>query len=363
MINASGCGTTVKDYGNMLADEPEWHEKALQVARLAKDVSEIMVDIGLVNVTPKGLTVAYHSACSMQHGQKVIEQPEAAARCGLRRKDVPEGHLCCGWAGTYQVLQPELSRRLRDRRVANIESVKPDVIAAGNFGCIGNIASGTGIPIAHTVELLDWATGGPRPAGRAYLARAARYRSSNRASKVANCRRSPSSSTLSSPASSGHVFDERGVDGFQAWRRSAVLNALRRSVSDTIALDEAFLSSRLRRSVRPPEVDHQRLGSARSAAGSRGCLIAAEASPGDIEFARVQVVPREYRLDPLPAEPNEAAVGTRQDSHTVERDVGRLAPARAMSWPVRIRLFVGNSSSAESYRLICLDIKILRVLP
>ena len=165
LVTTSGCGTTVKDYGNMLADEPEWHEKALQVAKLARDVSEVMLDIGLVNVEPKGLTVAYHSACSMQHGQKVIEQPKRLLRdAGFVVKDVPEGHLCCGWAGTYQVLQPDLSRRLRDRKVANIESVKPDVIAAGNFGCIGNIASGTGIPIAHTVELLDWATGGPKPA-------------------------------------------------------------------------------------------------------------------------------------------------------------------------------------------------------
>lgn len=165
VINASGCGTTVKDYGNMLAAEPEWHARAERVANLAKDVSEVMAEVGLVNVTPRPLNVAYHSACSMQHGQKVIEPPKKLLReAGFTVKDVPEGHLCCGWAGTYQVLQPELSRRLRDRKVANIESVKPDVIAAGNFGCIGNIASGTGIPIAHTVELLDWATGGPKPA-------------------------------------------------------------------------------------------------------------------------------------------------------------------------------------------------------
>jgi glycolate oxidase iron-sulfur subunit len=164
VINASGCGTTVKDYGDMLADQPEWAEKAQQIAGLAKDVSELMVEIGLVNVTPRPLTVAYHSACSMQHGQKVTEQPKKLLRdAGFVVKDVPEGHLCCGWAGTYQILQPELSRRLRDRKVANIESVRPDVIAAGNFGCIGNIACGTTIPIAHTVELLDWATGGPKP--------------------------------------------------------------------------------------------------------------------------------------------------------------------------------------------------------
>jgi glycolate oxidase iron-sulfur subunit len=165
VINASGCGTTVKDYGFMFADDPLWRDKAARVSALARDVSEFMVEVGLADVTPRPLTVAYHSACSMQHGQKVIEQPKKLLRdAGFVVKDVPEAHLCCGWAGTYQVLQPELSRRLRDRKVANIESVKPDVIAAGNFGCVGNIASGTGIPVVHTVELLDWATGGPRPA-------------------------------------------------------------------------------------------------------------------------------------------------------------------------------------------------------
>jgi glycolate dehydrogenase iron-sulfur subunit len=166
VINASGCGTTVKDYGAMFADDPVWKEKAARVSKLARDVSEFMVEIGLANVTQRALTVAYHSACSMQHGQKVDQQPKKLLRdAGYTVKDVPDAHLCCGWAGTYQVLQPELSRRLRDAKVANIERLAPDVIAAGNFGCVGNIASGTRLPVVHTVELLDWATGGPCPAG------------------------------------------------------------------------------------------------------------------------------------------------------------------------------------------------------
>ncbi len=169
VINASGCGTTVKDYGAMFADDPAWKEKAEKVSKLARDVSEVMVEIGLANVSGvdsgRPLTVAYHSACSMQHGQKLNEPPKRLLRdAGFVVKDVPEGHLCCGWAGTYQVLQPVLSQRLRDRKVANIESVKPDIVAAGNFGCIGNIAGGTDLPVVHTVELLDWATGGPKPA-------------------------------------------------------------------------------------------------------------------------------------------------------------------------------------------------------
>jgi glycolate oxidase iron-sulfur subunit len=164
VINASGCGTTVKDYGAMFANDPAWKDKAARVSTLARDVAEFMVEIGLANVTARPLTVAYHSACSMQHGQKVDQQPKKLlCDAGFVVKDVPDGHLCCGWAGTYQVLQPELSRRLRDAKVANIERLRPDVIAAGNFGCVGNIASGSKIPVVHTVELLDWATGGPKP--------------------------------------------------------------------------------------------------------------------------------------------------------------------------------------------------------
>ena len=173
VVNASGCGTTVKDYGAMFAHDPVWQDKAARIAKLARDVSEVMYEIGLANVTPRRLAVAYHSACSMQHGQKVSEQPMKLLRDGgFTVMEVPDGHLCCGWAGTYQVLHPELSRRLRDLKVAGIESLAPDVIAAGNFGCIGNIAGGTAIPVAHTVELLDWATGGPPPrsfGGRAAL--------------------------------------------------------------------------------------------------------------------------------------------------------------------------------------------------
>jgi glycolate oxidase iron-sulfur subunit len=111
-----------------------------------------------------GLSVAYHSACSLQHGQKVGRVPkELLSKSGFVVKDVPENHLCCGSAGTYNILQPELAGRLRERKVANIEKVEPDVIAAGNLGCMMQIAAGTAIPVVHTVELIDWATGGRAP--------------------------------------------------------------------------------------------------------------------------------------------------------------------------------------------------------
>jgi glycolate oxidase iron-sulfur subunit len=110
------------------------------------------------------LTVAYHSACSMQHGQKIHGEPKALlSAAGFAVKDVPEGHLCCGSAGTYNILQSDIAQRLRERKIANIESTHPDIIATGNIGCITQIRGGTYIPILHTVELLDWAYGGPRP--------------------------------------------------------------------------------------------------------------------------------------------------------------------------------------------------------
>ncbi len=167
VINTSGCGTTVKDYGFILRDDPEFAESARKISALTKDISEVMTEIGLQQPKiPAGRRVAYHSACSLQHGQRVRQEPKTLlAQAGFIVLDPPESHLCCGSAGTYNLLQPEIAKRLRDRKVGNIESVAPDMIAAGNVGCITQIASGTDLPVAHTAELLDWATGGPKPAG------------------------------------------------------------------------------------------------------------------------------------------------------------------------------------------------------
>ncbi len=165
VINASGCGTTVKDYGFMLREDRAYAAKAACVAALAKDITEVMDGIGLMPaVRDVDLTVAYHSACSMQHGQRITAQPKRLlAAAGFTVKEVPEGHLCCGSAGTYNLLQPEIATRLRDRKVANIERTEPDLVATGNIGCITQIGGGTALPVLHTVELLDWATGGPEP--------------------------------------------------------------------------------------------------------------------------------------------------------------------------------------------------------
>jgi len=165
VINASGCGTTVKDYGFMLRDDPAYAEKAERISTLAYDIAELAAGLDLeVTGGGQGVRVAYHSACSLQHGQKLHREPKALlATAGFDAVDVPEAHLCCGSAGTYNLLQPELATALRERKLANIALTGAAVVAAGNIGCIAQLADGAGIPVVHTVELLDWATGGPRP--------------------------------------------------------------------------------------------------------------------------------------------------------------------------------------------------------
>jgi len=165
IITASGCGTTIKDYGHMLRLDPAYAEKAAKVSSLAKDITEYLSTLDLPKLEQRRLNVAYHSACSMQHGQKITMAPKNLLKAaGFTVRDPAEGHLCCGSAGTYNILQPEISGKLKARKVKNIEATKPDVIATGNIGCITQIATGTAIPILHTVELLDWAYGGPKPA-------------------------------------------------------------------------------------------------------------------------------------------------------------------------------------------------------
>lgn len=166
VVNTSGCGTTVKDYGHMFRADPAWAEHAARVSALARDVTELMDEIGLnPPVAATGQAVAYHSACSMQHGQRIAAPPRRLlAAAGFAVREVPDGHLCCGSAGTYNLLQPEIADELRTRKVRAVESTGAAVVAAGNIGCITQIGLGTALPVVHTVELLDWATGGPKPA-------------------------------------------------------------------------------------------------------------------------------------------------------------------------------------------------------
>ena len=170
LVTASGCGTMVKDYGFMLRSEDAYAGKAGRVSQLAQDISEYLYTLALARHPGDhaGMVVAYHSACSLQHGQKIWREPkDLLSKLGFVVKDVPEGHLCCGSAGTYNILQPELAGRLRERKVANITKMAPAVIAAGNIGCMMQIAAGTSIPVVHSIELIDWATGGPAPAALA----------------------------------------------------------------------------------------------------------------------------------------------------------------------------------------------------
>ncbi|MGY6706735.1 MAG: glycolate oxidase subunit GlcF [Rhizobiaceae bacterium] len=167
LITASGCGTTIKDYGHMLRLDAAYSEKAARVSALAKDVTEYLAGLELPEPVPDtGLTVAYHSACSMQHGQKITAAPkQLLKRAGFAVVEPREGHLCCGSAGTYNILQPEISAQLRSRKVKNIEATRADLIATGNIGCMTQIGGATDLPIVHTVQLLDWAFGGDKPVG------------------------------------------------------------------------------------------------------------------------------------------------------------------------------------------------------
>jgi glycolate oxidase iron-sulfur subunit len=165
LITASGCGTTIKDYGFMLRTDPSYRDKAAKVSELAKDISEYLAKLApLPPVAARNIKVAYHSACSMQHGQQVDREPkELLAKAGFIVRDIPEGHLCCGSAGTYNMLQSDIAARLLACKVENIAKTSPQIVATGNIGCITQIASGISVPVVHTVELLDWATGGPLP--------------------------------------------------------------------------------------------------------------------------------------------------------------------------------------------------------
>jgi len=165
VINTSGCGTTVKDYGHMFRNAPLAQEAAA-VAGIAMDVSELLMELDLPAGEDKGLKVAYHAACSLQHGQQIRTFPkDLLKKAGFKVVEPADSHLCCGSAGTYNLMQPEISKQLKARKVETLEMTKPEIIAAGNIGCMMQIGSGTDLPIVHTVELLDWATGGPRPKG------------------------------------------------------------------------------------------------------------------------------------------------------------------------------------------------------
>ena len=164
VINTSGCGTTVKDYGHMFRTDPRMAGDASRISELAKDVSEVLARLDLPEGNAKGIRVAYHAACSLQHGQQIKSAPkELLKQVGFEVVEPADSHLCCGSAGTYNLMQPEISGKLKDRKVRSLEAKKPDIIAAGNIGCMMQIGSGTDIPVVHTVELLDWATGGPKP--------------------------------------------------------------------------------------------------------------------------------------------------------------------------------------------------------
>jgi glycolate oxidase iron-sulfur subunit len=167
LVTTSGCGTSIKDYGFLFRDDPQWAAPAARISALTRDISEFLVGLNVPwPAASARLRVAYQSACSLQHGQQVKDQPLILLRaCGFDVVEPAEPHICCGSAGTYNLLQPELADRLRARKVANLEAIAPDVIASGNIGCMTQVAGATAVPVTHMVQLLDWATGGPAPRG------------------------------------------------------------------------------------------------------------------------------------------------------------------------------------------------------
>ncbi len=166
VVNASGCGTSVKDYGFMLRNDPAFAEKAARVSALTRDIVEFMGEIGLRDPKPpEPIKVAYHSACSMQHGQQLKDEPKALLEdAGFQVATPAEAHLCCGSAGVYNIMQPKIAARLRERKAGNLDRLGADVVAAGNIGCIAQLQDAVATPVVHTAELLDWATGGRKPA-------------------------------------------------------------------------------------------------------------------------------------------------------------------------------------------------------
>ena len=167
ITTAAGCGTTLKAYGHRLADNPALAADAARAAGAARDILEFIDEVGLPPVVNRtALVVAYHAACSLQHGQGVTTAPaRLLAGAGFEVRPIAEGHLCCGSAGVYNILQPKLATELRDRKAGHIAKTGAVVVAAGNIGCIAQLAPALAMPIVHPVELLDWATGGPRPVG------------------------------------------------------------------------------------------------------------------------------------------------------------------------------------------------------
>jgi glycolate oxidase iron-sulfur subunit len=168
LTTVSGCGTVMKNYGFTFRNDPRLAESARQVSDRVMDITQFLDQHGLPPVTlgAERPSVAYHAACSLQHGQRVTGAPRRLlAESGFDVRDVPEGHICCGSAGTYNILQPELAGRLRTRKQANIDATGADIVATGNIGCISQLRHDGDRPVVHLVELLDWATGGPRPAG------------------------------------------------------------------------------------------------------------------------------------------------------------------------------------------------------